>query len=314
MSLAVSACLPSLYIYIYKSTNSNLRWHSMRAFRYEILLMNQLRHPNIVMLMGALWSDKMVGIVLEFAESGSLSDALKSKKISKNWTWQNPKLSIVCDIAQGMSFLHTTSFFDEKTKDRQDVLIHRDLKPGNVLLTAQFSAKVADFGTSKAFRGGKTDVEMTLTGTPIYMAPEIVRGENYDKSADVFSFAVTVLALECSKGDAYASFLGAVEQSEAVLGNSSRRSSKNQKNGEPLSAMQVMTCVAEHALRPTVSKQFPASVSALMQRCWSDRAKARPSFEEITEILNSVSRLEVLKHNKAEVQVSAKRRASNSIH
>ncbi|GMI55662.1 hypothetical protein ScalyP_jg9087, partial [Parmales sp. scaly parma] len=105
-----------------------------------------------------------------------------------------------------------------------------------------------------------------------------------------------------SKGDAYASFLGAVEQSEAVLGNSSRRSSKNQKNGEPLSAMQVMTCVAEHALRPTVSKQFPASVSALMQRCWSDRAKARPSFEEITEILNSVSRLEVLKHNKAEVQ------------
>ena len=72
----------------------------MRAFRYEILLMNQLRHPNIVMLMGALWSDKMVGIVLEFAESGSLSDALKSKKISKNWTWQNPKLSIVCDIAR----------------------------------------------------------------------------------------------------------------------------------------------------------------------------------------------------------------------
>ena len=78
-------------------------------FKMEILLMSQLRHPNVVALMGALWNEKMVGIVLEFCEKGSLYDVLKKGesegevvKLFDNWTWRDPLLRIVIEIAMGM--------------------------------------------------------------------------------------------------------------------------------------------------------------------------------------------------------------------
>jgi len=145
--------------------------------------MSQLRHPNIIALMGALWGEKMVGIVLEFASGGALDDALKTPATSSSWTWKDPKLRIITDIAQGMNYLHNTTYFDEKLNQQVTCVLHRDLKPGNVLLTTSFTAKVADFGASKALTASS---EMTMTGTPIYMAPEVVLGESYDSSADVY--------------------------------------------------------------------------------------------------------------------------------
>ncbi|GMI56979.1 hypothetical protein ScalyP_jg9946 [Parmales sp. scaly parma] len=56
--------------------------------------MSQLRHPNIITIMGALWDEKMVGIVLEFASGGALDDALGNSNISKDWTWKDPFLRI----------------------------------------------------------------------------------------------------------------------------------------------------------------------------------------------------------------------------
>ena len=129
----------------------------------------------------------MVGIVLEYAAGGSLSDALKSGGVSKNWTWEDPLLKIASDIAQGMNFLHGATYVDDVSGKTAECVLHLDLKPGNVLLTPTFSAKVSDFGKSKAFtKKGKKMYENEsenlnesssdqLTGTPIYMSPEIVR-------------------------------------------------------------------------------------------------------------------------------------------
>ena len=62
-------------------------------------------------------------------------------------------------------------------------ILHRDLKPDNALVTETLTIKVADFGEARAFNENNT---MTQVGTPIYIAPEIVRGEHYDVKADVF--------------------------------------------------------------------------------------------------------------------------------
>tara|TARA_B110000971_G_C19632376_1_gene329713 strand:+ start:134 stop:403 length:270 start_codon:yes stop_codon:yes gene_type:complete len=70
-------------------TNTNLT-----TPQHEILLMNQLRHPNIILLMGAVWSADLVGIVLEFASGGSLSAALKSTKVSRSWNWEVSLVSL----------------------------------------------------------------------------------------------------------------------------------------------------------------------------------------------------------------------------
>tara|TARA_B110000971_G_C19538171_1_gene289011 strand:+ start:193 stop:453 length:261 start_codon:yes stop_codon:yes gene_type:complete len=85
-----------------------------------------------------------------------------------------------------MRYMHATSYYDELTDTHQENLLHRDLKTGNVLLSSSWSAKVSDFGSTKAFGAKLGTEDMTMTGTPIYMAPEVVRGERYDKSCDVY--------------------------------------------------------------------------------------------------------------------------------
>jgi len=214
---------------------------TMRAFRAEVLLMSQLRHPNIITLMGALWNEKMVGIVLEFASGGALDDALKSTKITADWTWKDPKLRIITDVARGMNYLHNTTYFDEKLNQQITCVLHRDLKPGNVLLTTSFTAKVADFGASKALTASS---EMTMTGTPIYMAPEVVTGESYGSSADVYSFAVLMFAMSCDKGDAYGAFAAIVEAENKY------RDEDNDRGA--MSSASIMAKVANEDLRPDI--------------------------------------------------------------
>lgn len=80
-------------------------------------------------------------------------------------------------------------------------IIHRDVKPANTLLTEDLEAKVADFGESRHFdevdlkKEGLSDMTMTMVGTPMYCAPEIIIGERYNKSVDVYSFGMLLLTL-----------------------------------------------------------------------------------------------------------------------
>jgi len=69
------------------------------------------------------------------------------------------------------------------------------VQPDNVLVTEFLRAKLSDFGTSRAQGVDSDDVAMTAVGTPLFCAPEILRGEAYDASADVYSFGLLLLAM-----------------------------------------------------------------------------------------------------------------------
>ena len=69
------------------------------------------------------------------------------------------------------------------------------MQPDNVLVTEFLRAKLSDFGTSRAQGVDSDDVAMTAVGTPLFCAPEILRGEAYDASADVYSFGLLLLAM-----------------------------------------------------------------------------------------------------------------------
>ncbi|KAG5190475.1 kinase-like domain-containing protein, partial [Tribonema minus] len=160
---------------------------ALQRFRAEILLMKDLRHPNIVMLLGASWSTGRLMMVVELFERGNLADVLDAAQL----TWRQ-KFSMLEDIARGMAYLHSARYYDEATQTYQTCIIHRDLKPQNMLVTATLGIKITDFGEARVV---DNDYTMTQVGTLLYIAPEIVRGDKYDEKCDVYSFAVVLLGM-----------------------------------------------------------------------------------------------------------------------
>ncbi|KAF9685791.1 hypothetical protein SADUNF_Sadunf03G0090800 [Salix dunnii] len=150
-------------------------------YQKEIDIMKSLRHPNVLLFMGAVYSPERLAIVTEFLPRGSLF-----KTLHKN----NPALDIrrrlkmALDVAKGMNYLH----------HRNPPIVHRDLKSSNLLVDKNWTVKVGDFGLSKwkdaAFLTAKSE-----RGTPQWMAPEVLRNEPSNEKSDVFSFGVILWEL-----------------------------------------------------------------------------------------------------------------------
>lgn len=155
------------------------------AFLQEIKIMATMDHPNIVQFVGVAWDAiTEVCAVSEFMAGGDLRALLGEFHTSKKPRgFDFAKVKIAEEVAQALTYLHS---FDP-------VVLHRDLKSRNILLSAdQMSAKVTDFGSSRV----QADMTMTIgVGTSLWMAPEVIMGERYGEKADVFSFGVVLSEL-----------------------------------------------------------------------------------------------------------------------
>jgi len=147
--------------------------------------------------------------------------------------------------------------------------VHRNLKPQNVLLTKTSSVKISEFGESRVV---SEDGNMTMVGTPYYMAPEIFRGERYDKKVDVYSFGM-LLAEMCQEGGI-----------EDLLCAANAQSSK-----ATLSRAKTLILLQNDMLRPFISGENNVSrkLREIMYKCWDNDSKERPSFYEIVRLLES---------------------------
>ena len=149
-------------------------------FQSEVALMSIFRHENIVHCMGSCMEAGNLFIVCEIFERGNLEGIIHDHSVPMS---MQLIVHLALGSAKGMKYLHTLG------------IIHRDLKTGNILVTNDWTAKVADFGLSRI-----TDKLMTRgVGTPIYTSPEALAGRSYTLKADVYSFAFVLWELVTRK-------------------------------------------------------------------------------------------------------------------
>ena len=233
-------------------------------FRHECLFMKELKHENIVMLIGALWQKDLICCVLEYCERGNLSDYLEA---NPNLSWQTEKLRIMQEIARGMNYLHTAVFFDSDNGNYKEGLVHRDLKPDNILVSAGGTLKISDFGESRMVNLNQT---MTMVGTLFYTAPEILRGERYDQLVDVYSFGMT-LATVCCCGSLQELLKEALRE---LMGG----------GGGTLTSARINNKLRSGKLKPKFpdnNNGVPDVVLEVINDCLNKEASERPTFGEL---------------------------------
>ncbi|CAD8119707.1 unnamed protein product [Paramecium sonneborni] len=142
------------------------------ALNSEIQIMKQLDHPNIVKFIDKFTTDRSIYIVTEFCADGDLRNIMKGRKIPETEVNQ-----IFCQLASG---------FKELVKAN---IIHRDLKPANIM-NHRGTVKIADFGFSKIVDNFSGDLLRTCVGSPLYMAPQILRKEKYTTKSDIWSLGI----------------------------------------------------------------------------------------------------------------------------
>ncbi|EKX37677.1 hypothetical protein GUITHDRAFT_40846, partial [Guillardia theta CCMP2712] len=159
------------------------------GFLHEISVLSRLRHPNLVLFLGACldWDPKF--IVTEYLEGGSLESFFERKRLENGMQDWQPTVSQVLiwatDLARALCCLHQLS----------PPVIHRDLKPSNLLLTSEGHLKLSDFGLSRVLDKGKSGGNYRMTGTTgtiRYMAPEVVRSDLYNEKADIYSYGLVL--------------------------------------------------------------------------------------------------------------------------
>ncbi|MED6144465.1 hypothetical protein PIB30_015892 [Stylosanthes scabra] len=154
---------------------------ALAQFKSEVEIMLRLRHPNVVLFMGAITRSPHFSILTEFLPRGSLYRLLHRPNVRID---EKRRLRMALDVAKGMSYLHTSN----------PPIVHRDLKSPNLLVDKHWVVKVCDFGLSRmkhhTFLSSKS-----CAGTPEWMAPEVLRNEPANEKCDVYSFGVILWEL-----------------------------------------------------------------------------------------------------------------------
>jgi len=160
---------------------------TVESFMQECRQSSKLRHPNVIQFLGVYYPTAGVGgtsrMRLPVMVMEMMADSLTSF-VEKHQIPIHMKLSIVHDVSLGLCYLH----------NHDPQIVHRDLSPNNILLTAHHVAKISDLGVAKVI---KVDSRKTMTkapGTIDFMAPEALSNNpNYGLPMDIFSFAGIVL-------------------------------------------------------------------------------------------------------------------------
>jgi len=216
-----------------------LRQH--KFFR-EVEVLSRINHPSIMRLYGAVTKEVPIMLVSEFVGGGDLFQKIHQSLYAPTYL---ECITFALELAEGLEHMHGL----------EPKIIHRDIKPPNLLITEDGHLKLSDFGLARLL----SDVSdlTSQTGTYRWMAPEVIRNAQYNEKADIYSFGVLLWEL----------ITGMVPY------------------GEQRTDTKIAVMVADKGHRPTAPASAAPELKTLMQECWAEDASTRPPATEIVRIL-----------------------------
>jgi serine/threonine-protein kinase len=219
----------------------------IKRFIYELRFARKVTHQNVIRIYDLITFGDLHAISMEYFESHTLSTELKSRKPLPN----ERVIKITNDICEGMESAHNAN------------VIHRDLKPNNVMINEEDQLKIVDFGIAAASQSSDTKLTKTglLVGTPTYMSPEQVLGKEIDEKTDIYSLGTIMY--------------------EMLTGR------------PPYSGKDSMSIMYQHVqgeAKPPIEKNenIPVELSELTMRCM--KVKPEDRIQSMTELKESLSK------------------------
>ncbi|CAA0834709.1 Probable receptor-like protein kinase [Striga hermonthica] len=236
----------------------------------EVKFLGDLVHSNLVKLIGYCIEDDQRLLVYEFMPRGSLENHLFRRSLPLPWSI---RMKIALGAAKGLAFLH---------EEAERPVIYRDFKTSNILLDAEYNAKLSDFGLAKdAPDEGKTHVSTRVMGTYGYAAPEYVMTGHLTSKSDVYSFGVVLL--------------------ELITGRRSMDKTRPKDEHNLVEWARPHLCDKRRFYRlidPRLEGRFSVKgaqkAAHLAARCLCRDTKARPAMSEVVEVLKPLPNLKDL--------------------
>ncbi|KAG9156284.1 hypothetical protein Leryth_009163 [Lithospermum erythrorhizon] len=232
-----------------------------REWLTEVIFLGQLRHSNLVKLIGYCCEDEHRLLVYEYLPRGSLENQL-FRRYSVSLPWST-RMKIALEAAKGLAFLH----------EADKPVLFRDFKASNILLDSDYTAKLSDFGLAKdGPEGDKSHVSTRVMGTHGYACPEYILTGHLTAASDVYSFGVVLLELITGR--------------KSVDKNRPHREKSLTDWARPqLKDLWKLWRIMDPRLEGTYSETGAQKAAALAYQCLSHRPKNRPTMRVVVETL-----------------------------
>nr|DAD40106.1 TPA_asm: hypothetical protein HUJ06_014429 [Nelumbo nucifera] len=254
-------------------------FQGLREFKAEMETLGNIRHGNLVKMLGYCVSGADRMLIYEFIEKGCLDQwlhdtstegapAWSSSMVREPLGWET-RIKIIKGVANGLSFLHTLD----------KPIVHRDIKSSNVLLDSEFEAHIADFGLARRMDEWHSHVSTQVAGTMGYMPPEYKDGVMAATvKADVYSFGI--LMLEVATGRRPSWPIKIEEGKEGGLIEWARRIVAKERQLQMIDAS-----MSKEGLREAEVREY-FRIACL---CTNDTSRDRPYMGEVVKLLNQLS-------------------------